>query len=654
MKLRKLFASIALMTTLTIGVGFGIAGNHKKEIKPVEAASQTVKYGVFVKTGWEGTQYAALSFNSTTGMWTGSGIIPANTNFYVYAYGSNKGDRQIGYCGESGGGLSNVSYISHDSSRTGAIHTTAKASFSFSLSDADISSYGDVEWIWQTNSSITGTAVYTVTFNANGHGTAPDSQDIVSGGKVTEPTAPTASGYTFGGWYKEAGCTNAWNFSTDTVTSNKTLYAKWTRTQYTVTKYKVMDGGSPVQISSEQVDSGASYAVPANRYEAGYTFDGWYTTSACTTKYTAKTINANTQIYAKYTSHAAWTGTISVDLWTSGWADTAGKYAIMLMDKTTYDPVEVDGWSNFVTGISSGVKLINFSYSLPFQPLTMTIVKFNTSASEPDWDEMVSQTYDISVNNMIRISDVHSGKKYDSYDGFPKVMGGDPWAQKGYLSSVKLNGSNNAEYYGNITLAENEKFNILRAPYNSETDYGATYSTHPAIASYFQDGGAGSIQAKVAGTYSVYFDNVTKNTYITSVAAAEADEWAQFFLNNVGCDSTGRLAPTGWSTCASEYNDLSDDAKDIVYGATARIDGGYVEKAVYWYDYAVRAHPSLTRFIVDSDEHVRAVTANTSAILSRISINSSNAAIIVIIVSMIGVASLGGYFFFKKNKHEND
>ena len=39
----------------------------------------------------------------------------------------------------------------------------------------------------------------------------------------------TAGGYAFGGWFKEAGCTNAWDFAKDTVTGNMTLYAKWTQ-----------------------------------------------------------------------------------------------------------------------------------------------------------------------------------------------------------------------------------------------------------------------------------------------------------------------------------------------------------------------------------------------------------------------------------------
>lgn len=74
-------------------------------------------------------------------------------------------------------------------------------------------------------------SIFTVNFNMNGHGTAPNGQYAINGGKVTKPSDPTATGYTFGGWYKETGCTNAWNFSTDTVTSNKTLYAKWTEKQ---------------------------------------------------------------------------------------------------------------------------------------------------------------------------------------------------------------------------------------------------------------------------------------------------------------------------------------------------------------------------------------------------------------------------------------
>ena len=66
-----------------------------------------------------------------------------------------------------------------------------------------------------------------VTFNANGHGTAPSAQTVNYGGKASKPADPTATGYTFGGWYTDSACTKAYNFNT-AVTANVSLYAKWT------------------------------------------------------------------------------------------------------------------------------------------------------------------------------------------------------------------------------------------------------------------------------------------------------------------------------------------------------------------------------------------------------------------------------------------
>lgn len=69
-------------------------------------------------------------------------------------------------------------------------------------------------------------AIFTVTFVTNG-GSYVTNQNIVYGGKVTAPTNPTKTDYTFVGWYKEPSLTNAWVFTTDTVTADTTLYAMW-------------------------------------------------------------------------------------------------------------------------------------------------------------------------------------------------------------------------------------------------------------------------------------------------------------------------------------------------------------------------------------------------------------------------------------------
>ncbi|MBQ0154016.1 MAG: InlB B-repeat-containing protein, partial [Bacteroidales bacterium] len=85
---------------------------------------------------------------------------------------------------------------------------------------------------WSLNS-------HNVTFNANGHGTAPDGYTGISYGVlITEPTAPAdveegGNVYTFIGWYKENTCDNAWNFATDVMPDNNlTLYAKWSGVTY--------------------------------------------------------------------------------------------------------------------------------------------------------------------------------------------------------------------------------------------------------------------------------------------------------------------------------------------------------------------------------------------------------------------------------------
>lgn len=68
----------------------------------------------------------------------------------------------------------------------------------------------------------------TVTFEENGGSAVPDITGLSYNATISAPAAPTKTGYAFGGWYKEAACTNLWDFSTDTVTKDITLYAQWT------------------------------------------------------------------------------------------------------------------------------------------------------------------------------------------------------------------------------------------------------------------------------------------------------------------------------------------------------------------------------------------------------------------------------------------
>lgn len=136
-----------------------------------------------------------------------------------------------------------------------------------------------------------------VSFNRNGHGTAPASQTVELNGKATKPADPTAEGYVFRGWYTTAACTTEFDFNTP-ITADTTLYAKWNET-YAVT-FNVGDHGTAP--TAQTVENGGKATKPENPTAKGWRFDGWYTDERCTARYDFdKAVTANTTLYAKWT-----------------------------------------------------------------------------------------------------------------------------------------------------------------------------------------------------------------------------------------------------------------------------------------------------------------------------------------------------------------
>ena len=92
------------------------------------------------------------------------------------------------------------------------------------------------------------------------------------GTKLTKPDDPIKEGYTFAGWYKDDELANEWDFDTDVVTEDITLYAKWTINQYTIT-FDTGEGGS--EIAPITQDYGTAVTPPADPTRDGYSFKGW-------------------------------------------------------------------------------------------------------------------------------------------------------------------------------------------------------------------------------------------------------------------------------------------------------------------------------------------------------------------------------------------
>jgi uncharacterized repeat protein (TIGR02543 family) len=100
----------------------------------------------------------------------------------------------------------------------------------------------------------------------------PLSKTVVHGGRVIAPGALTETGYDFGGWFKEAACSNQYIFTTP-VTGNLTLYAKWTATPYTITLS--VNGGNTASVPASinyTIEDTVTLPIPTHTTDF---FRGW-------------------------------------------------------------------------------------------------------------------------------------------------------------------------------------------------------------------------------------------------------------------------------------------------------------------------------------------------------------------------------------------
>lgn len=143
----------------------------------------------------------------------------------------------------------------------------------------------------------------TLTYDVQGHGTAPAAQSVYTATKLTAPEAPTAQGYTFGGWYEDEDCTQPFNFEGG-VTADKTLYARWTARTDNVVTFNT--GGRGTAPDSQTLTSGQTVTAPAWQTctEGGttYAIEAWYTTADCS----GDAYDFTTAVDHSFTLYAKW------------------------------------------------------------------------------------------------------------------------------------------------------------------------------------------------------------------------------------------------------------------------------------------------------------------------------------------------------------
>ena len=177
----------------------------------------------------------------------------------------------------------------------------------------------------------------TVTFETNGGSKIPD---LVAqyGETIARPDNPVREGYRLVGWYTDIDLQNPWDFDTDTVQGNMTLYAKWEQGA-PIDETPVDEGNDgfenwwwlllglgllgllilililllnkktvkfetncKMKIKDQKVKKGGYAERPAEPSRMGRTFAGWYFDAECTERWDFENdkVEDNMTLYAKW------------------------------------------------------------------------------------------------------------------------------------------------------------------------------------------------------------------------------------------------------------------------------------------------------------------------------------------------------------------
>ncbi|MFA6719415.1 MAG: InlB B-repeat-containing protein, partial [Prevotella sp.] len=180
-----------------------------------------------------------------------------------------------------------------------------------------------------------------VFFKGNG-GSETDAQVIDKGGKVTVPSNPTRTGYTFAGWFQDAeGTGSAFNLATKTFAVDTYCYAKWTINTYTVTYDS--NSGSPVE--PQTVAYGETATKPNDPALLGHLFAGWYTDDDTF----EAPFDFETPIVDNITLYAKWNEAVTVTFDSNGGSDVEAQVIAKGEKATKPDDPELEnnvfaGW----------------------------------------------------------------------------------------------------------------------------------------------------------------------------------------------------------------------------------------------------------------------------------------------------------------------
>lgn len=332
----------------------------------------------------------------------------------------------------------------------------------------------------------------------------------------------------------------------------------------------------------------------------------------------------------------------------SEWQKSDEKFSIYFWDEADKNNENKKVFTSFAnqTSISDTIKVI--SYELDFVPTNMIAICFDKSVATPSWDSKDAQTGDLTFYEHGVIGSIINN---DWSCALATIKG---LGREVILDHYQRSGGESEHYNTSVFLQAGDEFTI---------SFGGTDTFNSFTNHYYLDGVFTTVDNKIhvgqTGEYSLYFKTTenSENLYITTRKYAAAENWAISFITNGEndkCDHTkGLWAYWKDNSSLNPYNDLADDVQDLFKYANhiehnVTITDRYIEQAIQRYDYILEIYGTNPYYDFMGRVDAKKVTPKTSNV--RTLVENNNTAMIVTIVSMISVAGLGAFLFYKKKR----
>jgi uncharacterized repeat protein (TIGR02543 family) len=301
-------------------------------------------------------------------------------------------------------------------------------SLKFTFQGVTQTSSGDYPAARLDDVSIEGTPkAFTATFDAQG-GSAPSpaSKSVTYNTAYGALATTSRTAYTLNGWYTApTGGTLVTAATTVTTTSNHTLYAQWTASNYTATFDA--QGGSAPSPASKFVTYNAAYGTLATTSRTGYTLDGWFSAPTGGTQVTAGTTVTTASDHTLYAQWTANSYTVTFDA-------NGGDAAVPDSQSATYDDTygalattsrtghAFDGWFSAPTGgtqVTAGTTVTTASDHTLYAQWTANsyTVTFDANGGDIAVPDSQSATYDDTYGALATTS--RTGYTFDGWFSAP-------------------------------------------------------------------------------------------------------------------------------------------------------------------------------------------------------------------------------------------